>query len=50
MKKAHYFITCRELPMYTVNEATPEYVRKILTEPKKKKMKADALWTESLFD
>ncbi|GAB6007687.1 putative DNA modification/repair radical SAM protein [Dysgonomonas reticulitermitis] len=37
MKKAQYFITCNELPMYTVNEATPEYVRKILIEPKKKK-------------
>lgn len=38
MKKAQYFITCNELPMYTVNEATPEYVRKILTEPKKRKI------------
>ena len=38
IKKAQYFITCNELPMYTVNEATPEYVRKILTEPKKKKI------------
>lgn len=28
MKKAQYFITCNELPMYTVHEATPEYVRK----------------------
>lgn len=37
MKKAQYFITCNELPMYTVNEATPEYVRKIFTEPKKRK-------------
>lgn len=37
MKKAQYFITCNELPMYTVNEATPEYVRKILIEPKKRK-------------
>ncbi|WP_029902035.1 putative DNA modification/repair radical SAM protein [Prevotella sp. 10(H)] len=37
MKKAQYFITCNELPMFTVNEATPEYVRKILTEPKKRK-------------
>ncbi|MDU1890775.1 MAG: putative DNA modification/repair radical SAM protein [Dysgonomonas sp.] len=37
MKKAQYFITCNELPMITVNEATPEYVRKVLTEPKKKK-------------
>ncbi len=38
MKKAQYFITCRELPVNTVNEVTPEYVRKVLTEPKKKKM------------
>ena len=37
MKKTQYFITCNELPMYTVHEATPEYVRKILIEPKKKK-------------
>lgn len=37
MKKAQYFITCNELAMYTVNEATPEYLRKILTEPKKRK-------------
>jgi putative DNA modification/repair radical SAM protein len=37
MKKAQYFITCNELAMYTVNEATPEYVRRILTEPKKRK-------------
>ena len=41
MKKAQYFITCRELPVYTVNEMTPEYVRKGLTEPKKKKMLLD---------
>ena len=37
MKRAQYFITCNELPMYTVNETTPEYLRKILTEPKKRK-------------
>ncbi len=37
MKKAQYFITCNELPMNTVNEVSPEYVRKILTEPNKKK-------------
>jgi len=41
MKKAQYFITCRELPIHTVNEITPEHVRKILTEPKKKKMLFD---------
>lgn len=30
MKKAQYFITCRELPARTVNELTPEAVRRIL--------------------
>ena len=49
MKKAQYFITCRELPVNTVNETTPEYIRKVLTEPRKKKMKGDALWTGDLF-
>lgn len=41
MKKAQYFITCNELSMRTVHETTPEYVRKILTEPKKKGKKED---------
>lgn len=41
MKKAKYFITCRELPMNTVHEVTPEYVRKILIEPRKRKMMQD---------
>jgi putative DNA modification/repair radical SAM protein len=43
MKKAQYFITCRELPALTVNEVTPEYVRRALTEPKKRKMRYDHL-------
>ncbi len=30
MKRARYFITCRELPSRTINEITPEYVRRIL--------------------
>lgn len=38
MKKAKYFITCHQLAAFTVNEATPEYVRKVLTEKKNKKM------------
>lgn len=38
MKKAQYFITCRELTMNTIHETTPEYIRKVLTEPKKRKM------------
>lgn len=41
MKKAQYFITCNELPMYTVNETNPEYLRKILSEPKKRKSDND---------
>jgi len=37
LKKAQYFITCNELATFTVNEASPEYVRQKLLEKKKKK-------------
>ncbi len=37
MKKAQYFITCRELPIFTINETSPEYLRQKLTEKKVKK-------------
>ena len=37
MKRAKYFITCNELSAFTINEAKPEYIRKMLIEPKKKK-------------
>jgi putative DNA modification/repair radical SAM protein len=37
MKRAKYFITCNELPGLTVQETGPEYIRKALTAPKKKK-------------
>jgi len=37
MKRAQYFLTCRELPAFTVRENDPEYLRKILTAPSKKK-------------
>lgn len=30
MKKAQYFITCHELPMQTINEISPENVRRLL--------------------
>lgn len=36
MKRAKYFIVCRELPLKTVNEVTPEYVRKVLMDEKTK--------------
>ena len=39
LKKAQYFITCNELPVHTINEVKPEYVRKILTQKKGKKEK-----------
>ncbi|MDR2980676.1 MAG: putative DNA modification/repair radical SAM protein [Puniceicoccales bacterium] len=32
MKRAQYFITCHELPMYTIHEATPGYLRELLSE------------------
>ncbi|MDR1516924.1 MAG: putative DNA modification/repair radical SAM protein [Dysgonamonadaceae bacterium] len=37
MKRAQYFIVCRELPMNTVNELRPEYVRSIFVEKPKRK-------------
>ena len=39
MKRAQYFITCNELTHYTIQEARPEYVRKILTDKSKKNQK-----------
>ncbi|MDR2119703.1 MAG: putative DNA modification/repair radical SAM protein [Tannerella sp.] len=41
MKKARYFITCGELPVLTVNEVHPDYVRKALTEKKNLKKESD---------
>lgn len=43
MKRAQYFIACRELPMQTVNELTPQYVRRQVTRAKEKKAAADLL-------
>lgn len=37
MKKAQYFITCHELPVKTVNEISPEGVRRLLLPKPKKK-------------
>lgn len=30
LKRARYFITCHELPLHTIHEATPEYVARVL--------------------
>jgi putative DNA modification/repair radical SAM protein len=37
MKKAQYFITCKELPFHTIQEVNPLYIRQKLTPPKGKK-------------
>lgn len=37
MKKAQYFITCQELPVQTIQEITPETVRRLLTQKTTKK-------------
>lgn len=37
MKRAQYFILCRELPMQTVNELTPQYVRRQVTQKQQKR-------------
>jgi putative DNA modification/repair radical SAM protein len=37
MKRAKYFITCNELPAYTVREARPEQIRQLLALPANKK-------------
>lgn len=34
LKKAKYFITCNELSAANVNDTSPEYVRRLLTQPK----------------
>ncbi|MDR1408464.1 MAG: putative DNA modification/repair radical SAM protein [Tannerella sp.] len=49
MKKAQYFITCRELPVQTVQDVSPEYVRRALTEPKKRDMTHDRRQLHILF-
>ena len=50
LKKAQYFITCNELPVHTVNETTPEYVRKVLTEKKMPKGKDNTNQLSLIFE
>lgn len=49
LKKAQYFITCNELPAFTVNETTPEYVRKVLTQKKQPKDAFNLAQTSLIF-
>lgn len=37
MKKAQYFITCRELPIRTIQEVTPETLRRLFTQKTSRK-------------
>ncbi len=50
IKKAQYFITCNELPTATVNETSPEYVKRILTEKKGSKGKDNSQQLSLTFD
>ncbi|MDR1331084.1 MAG: putative DNA modification/repair radical SAM protein [Tannerella sp.] len=49
MKKAQYFITCRELSVSSIQDISPERVRRALTEPKKREMKHDSRQLPILF-
>jgi putative DNA modification/repair radical SAM protein len=37
MKRARYFITCNELPTFTIHEARPEALRRLFTTPRRLK-------------
>ena len=50
MKKAQYFITCNELAAHNVNETSPEYVRKLLTQKKLPKGKDNQNQLTLIFD
>lgn len=49
LKKAQYFITCNELAAFNVNDTSPEYVRRLLTEKKMPKGKDNRQQTALLF-
>jgi len=49
LKKAQYFITCNELAAFNVNDTSPEYVRRLLTEKKMAKGKDNKQQTALLF-
>jgi len=50
LKKAQYFITCNELASVNVNDTSPEYVRRILTEKKFAKGKDNRQQTSLMFE
>jgi len=50
LKKAQYFITCNELAAVNVNDTSPEYVRRILTEKKFAKGKDNRQQMSLMFE
>ena len=50
LKKAQYFIACNELAAVNVNDTSPEYVRRILTEKKFAKGKDNRQQMSLMFD
>jgi putative DNA modification/repair radical SAM protein len=50
LKRAQYFITCRELTPFAPREAQPEYLRKVLTEKKSAKKEPDNRQLTLLFN
>ncbi len=50
MKKAQYFITCNELTGSTINDTSPEYIRKLLTTKKTAKGKDNQNQLSLSFD
>ncbi|MDR1344593.1 MAG: putative DNA modification/repair radical SAM protein [Tannerellaceae bacterium] len=50
MKKAQYFITCGELPAFTINELHPEQLRKALATKKGRKKDPDPRQLSILFN
>ena len=50
LKKAQYFITCNELSSVKVNDTSPEYVRRILTEKKFAKGKDNRQQMSLMFE
>jgi len=50
LKKAQYFITCNELASVNVNDTSPEYVRRILTEKKFAKGKDNRQQMSLMFE
>ncbi|GHU08851.1 putative DNA modification/repair radical SAM protein [Alphaproteobacteria bacterium] len=49
MKKARFFITCGELPTFTVNEVTPEYLRLALMSKKSSRKEPDSKQLSFVF-